>query len=483
MEITQVEKDKLITLFVSYYGEQYKDYITKKINETVFVTVSSIKMKPVPKVAEETTEVKIEGSLSNQLSAVTDFFSAKPKPKPTVNDQYAEIREAVRKIKNQQVLEKSQVEDDNVVLFYNELAEKYPQVKNVELDFDLSYKIKKILKSCSSPEFYTKDVLELFSQLGIKFESIEELKQSEASKLIISHDPTKKFEEIDKKYLPKLAEADTLYQESVNKISSIPNMKKESLDVLVSDLQDFLLTDDSAQAYFTTYLTNDNQMHEMIVLPENFNDHQLAHELNHAIESHVLKITENGYTNISGFDKIKTSFNDTADYSELEKTHRKYEFLNEAINEYITLQLMAKAKELGITISADNKDQRSGYGLGVNLTKKFTSTFITELTECRLSNNPMQFAEIIGTENFEELASSISEIMSLDGIAIFDLHNRLEEKAGKSFEGIHGLMNNSSELLALDSLTPREREFVESLQRYSNISKSLIASKQEVKTG
>ena len=52
------------------------------------------------------------------------------------------------------------------------------------------------------------------------------------------------------------------------------------------------------------------------------------------------------------------------------------------------------------------------------------------------------------------------------------VHSRagVEEKAGKSFEGIHGLMNNSSELLALDSLTPREREFVESLQRYSNIS-------------
>ena len=140
-------------------------------------------------------------------------------------------------------------------------------------------------------------------------------------------------------------------------------------------MKDFLILEDDAQAYFTTYSTNDNQMHTMVVLPENFNEHQLLHELNHALEAHFIKNVEDGYFFISGFDKLKVEYNETVPSDKVEKTHRKNEFLNESINECLYLRLLKKEKELGITITG-NTEFHTGYGLGISLVDKFVSCYL-----------------------------------------------------------------------------------------------------------
>ena len=454
MEITQLEKDKLIKIFVSYYGEQHRDFITKQINETEFVTVSSI-----------------------VNSAEGGILFQGPKQTNT-SDPEALIRDAVTKIKGQQSMEESKFEEDNVIKFYNDLSEKYPQLANVKLDYTLSYKIRNMLKASSSPEFYTDNMLEIFTQLGIPFDSLEEIKQSDISEIISAHDPNKTLAEIDKKYKRELAKVDTSYQASIKKLQAIPNIKQKCLDGLIESVDAFLLSSRKPQAFFTTYLTNDNQLHRMIVLPENFNDHQLIHELNHAIECSLLKCSEDGYMCVSGFDKLKTDFSDTpADYEGLDKTHRKHEKFNEVVNEFVTEGIMDCAKEQGISITS-NTSRGSGYDIGVSLAYKFIRTYKTELANCRLSNNPLEFKEIIGEENFDQISSALRTLMSYSSLQFMDIYGTLERKSGQTFKGIANFANQAEDLLNLD-LTKAEREILESAKSYIEVSESLIMAKQE----
>ena len=451
MEITQVEKDKLIELFASYYGEQYKDYITQKINNTTFITVSSL--------------------LSKRKKLSVDMFSVSK----TSDDQYGEIDKAIYNLQRKQDLEISNLESDNISKLFNELTKVYPKLSDVKLNFEQTQTIKKILKFCSNSEFYTKDILEFFDQLDIKFESLEDFKQCEISNLLMKYSTGRAIAEISEKYKDQITKVDILYQESVSKLESIPNIKKESLDCLVDCVWNFSSTN-RAQACCTTYLTNDNEMHEIVVLSENFNEHQLIHELNHAIELHFIKHTDNGYMFISGFDKLQTTFNNIREIDNKGKIYRKNELLNEAINEFITLGIMDKAKELQINIS-DNNDSGSGYAAGVSLAYKFISTYKQEMIDCRLSDNPLSFADIIGVENFDEISRLIGVFMTYKDIRLVDAMGSLEYKSGKSFKGLSDFIDKAEELLKLD-LTESEKVLLESICEYNKLSEKLIAEKQ-----
>jgi len=456
MEITQVEKDKLIKLFVSYYGEQYKDYITKKINGTTFVTVSSL--------------------VSTQKKFSADMFSITKQSE----DQYGEIKKEIGKLTVKQDIEISDLEGSNVVQFYNELIDIYPNLKDVQLNNKQEKVLKKILKSASNPEFYTKDILEFFGDLDIQFDSLDDFKLSKVSNILCKYSTGTEITKITEKYKEQITKLDIKYQESIEKIVAIPNIKKESLDNLMDCIWKFSSTN-GAQAFCTTFLTEDNNMHEIVVLAENFKDHQLIHELNHAIELHFLKHTDNGYTFISGFDKLQVSFNESKEIKNHDKVYRKNELFNEAINEFLTREIMDRGRELNINIQ-NNEKTGCGYGAGVNLAHKFISAYKQDLINCRLSDNPMQFADIIGVDNFNEISRVLSVFMSYKDLYLIDAMGSLEYKSGKSFNGLIGFVECAEELLHLD-LSKSEKKLLESICEFQNLSESLIASKQEVKTG
>ncbi len=134
-------------------------------------------------------------------------------------------------------------------------------------------------------------------------------------------------------------------------------------------------------------------------------DHFIIHELNHVYELSLIKAEEENAEYISGWDLL----NEKEDEEEEKK--RKYELLNEAINETIAKEISQIMEENNIRIFKTSKKEKNhtGYDRMLLITDDFFQTFKKEIIASRKNNNIKILLDAIGKENFEEFNDLLNE--------------------------------------------------------------------------
>ena len=228
-----------------------------------------------------------------------------------------------------------------------------------------------------------------------------------------------------------------------------------------------------AQAYCQGYLDNAGKFQTCVVLGDNFDDHQLLHELNHILAMGITKMTDNEFQFFSAFDFIEDGF------AEEEPENRKYSAFNEVVNETITRKLMESRNRLGVVISPI-EHQESGYLLGERMSKSFVDYFMPDIVDCVINRQPENFREIIGDEMFESVTSDLSQIMGYNSFEIFHLCDDISRKTGIQINKVSDIIKNADALLKFD-LTDEEKAFIQVNSRFVRLTEQAVENDREKK--
>lgn len=167
----------------------------------------------------------------------------------------------------------------------------------------------------------------------------------------------------------------------------------------------------SAEAFIRNYLSPDNKLENVCICADGLDVSRdsLFHEMNHIIESDVISINDDGFITKCGLDVIE--FNEkTQHLSEI--SPRKYELLNEVINDYFAISVSNIAEAYGNDICLGQRIQ-SVYALCFPLLRGFINKYKEELIDARMSNNPLKFAQKFGKEKYDRLASLVDNFFEI----------------------------------------------------------------------
>ena len=198
---------------------------------------------------------------------------------------------------------------------------------------------------------------------------------------------------------------------------------KDMFDELVNYVNGFT----SGAAYVSPAHTQTGEIHYFMVCQYALNsydihsalDTQLVHELGHVATTSNYVENKDIYWK-TGFDFSKEYSQEqlVGEITSVKEEHqgkRRYEALNEIINDYFTLDIYKSIREKGIVLNLGNQEQKSSssYSYGFGLMEGFIESHKQEIKDSLMSDNPMAFAEIIGKENYDLLADACSEYLSL----------------------------------------------------------------------
>lgn len=147
----------------------------------------------------------------------------------------------------------------------------------------------------------------------------------------------------------------------------------------------------------------------IIEFAEGILDYLFLHELNHSIETkHIY-----GSLYMSGFDRTDSQKNP------YNGKNRKYERMNETINDIFAIQAREILHQKGIYvlepkehIIADVKD-RNTHSIVKNLLSTFMERYRDLIVRARITYDTRSLYEVIGQENFEELNDVVNKVDSL----------------------------------------------------------------------
>ena len=147
--------------------------------------------------------------------------------------------------------------------------------------------------------------------------------------------------------------------------------------------------------------------------PNDYFDKNLLHEFNHLMELSKLKIADNQYQVLCGFDIVPGTLEDRNAEDSQEKIHREFELLNEIINELISQEITTQMHNQGIYLF-DNKEKAKIRGgtsyekMGI-LVKDFYQTYKEDIIESRLTGNLEKLFSKVGYDNMIDLNQLVSK--------------------------------------------------------------------------
>lgn len=178
----------------------------------------------------------------------------------------------------------------------------------------------------------------------------------------------------------------------------------------------------SGAAYVSPSFTRTGEMQKFLVCEWGLNDHDskehldcnLVHELGHIATASSFVANKDVYWK-AGFDFAKDFSQSDENINQENEDERRYEALNEIINDYFTLDIYKVIREKGIILNLGHQElkTRSTYQDGFRLMEGFIESHKQEIKDSLMSDNPMAFAEIIGKENYDLLADACTEYLSL----------------------------------------------------------------------
>ena len=188
---------------------------------------------------------------------------------------------------------------------------------------------------------------------------------------------------------------------------------------------------------------------------EEYLDHNIVHELNHAYELTFKSMENNVCTLHCGWDILRDTISsqsqETVSLDE-KKEKRDYELFNEIINELIAQEISEIMSQMGIYVFNTKEDKKivgsTSYERTRFLVKNFYETYKKEILESRKYGNIEIIHNAVGKENFEELNQLFYEYnehfnIGLGILQVYeDLENNVETELTKKFKDLVARRNN-----------------------------------------
>lgn len=192
------------------------------------------------------------------------------------------------------------------------------------------------------------------------------------------------------------------YQEEVDKYDTVKPIKleEEMHDGATANIPNIIRKNGKYELFCPIVICFDKEDEKI--------DHNIIHELNHLTEQYVLDVDETGYRIISGWDTITVLVDEEQDKNK--PSSRKYEFINEAINELIAQDICSKMQKDGFKLF-DEKPvyNESGYERLVFLVKEFYEKYKDIIIASRKEGNIKLIMDYVGEDNFNALAKLVDD--------------------------------------------------------------------------
>lgn len=124
-------------------------------------------------------------------------------------------------------------------------------------------------------------------------------------------------------------------------------------------------------------------------------------------------------------------FKDINKNNNRQRNYRKYELLNEVINDYFSIKVadiyLSENDKIG---KNENMVGGTSYSRAFPLLKDFIEENQDLLVKSRLSGDHQSFARFLGQENFDRLADCITQFLSFGDYERADIYGNIRSKAG-----------------------------------------------------
>lgn len=303
----------------------------------------------------------------------------------------------------------------------------YSQNKNFENTFINADYIPQPTKRCLN-------FLDINDDFNLTIESVQKQKLMQ----LLNDENTKaQMKEISTEYSKALIKASPYMNEIFNKLKSLNT--DSCLHELYSSVYDYVAQPIIFGAFVNSFINKDDQLKSICCCPtaDELTFNNLIHEMNHIVDTRLIENNKDSYTIATGFEILhepkskKYTCNITSLYDEQVKNEsltplaksgkRQYEALNEVVNEYFAQIISKDLAEHNVIVGTYSTHSGASYSDAFPIMKNFIDRHIDLLKECRLSNDPYAFANEIGKDNFEKLATLADDI--LDNINSFTYLN------------------------------------------------------------
>ncbi len=435
---------EIIEYFVGFYGEQYREQIENKINNTAFFFL--------PKKEDCKSLVSTFAFSHNLGSGIRllqtfenlefdpNFFDEKDRNYITVAKS-TEGQNFYKKYKTIATL------NDDFQKALNPIDISKID-KKIEIVFD--DKIKEIFKadselSESGIAQYSQTLQTIFFQREVlKFDNLPEFIQSDLETIVqkwLKNNPDTKYSKcksvqecidgglLKKIFTPKLcksvAQLEKEKEKSVNQnhkqdagldiLGRLKQLKVGSSSLIYHEIIHYLHYKSEAEAFEISDINDKDQLINIIVSKSGLflNIPTFVHEMNHAIDSSLASIDKKrvtlkcGFTKETGYrNKIRNLFNVLVSSAQDSEKDKKITALNESCNDYIAVKIADKMKKDGFEIGliSSYKYNDSSYSKTFEILSDFYDKNMDVLIEARMSTDSESMTKILGQEGFDQLA-------------------------------------------------------------------------------
>ena len=419
LKVLKTKDDKLKDRGIFKDSENYSDEIFNEKNDTLSLN-----------------EMKVFLEDANNKAILDEFLVKLTKEYVNGNRQQIENIENERLKSDQKVqeiektiLNAEKEQKEKIKKFANEnleeyIGDKFSQMKSYE-KYTLIDKYTELLnfdfKDSTKIEFMSEwnknEYIKFFKALGYNYgNSFEDYIKNIEQIDILNESVLEKFQKVKSEAVNQQMRQNPIFQDAVARIQNL-DLKNGSFDGAQS-LYKYMNLANYAGAYIQMDVSKkDNQLKTIMVCSSALkgSDHNIIHECGHIIEASVNYDANGKMQTASGFDLLDMD-DEVKDYdgtnlsvsrgNSISRVGRKYEALNEIINDYFAEQVHQIMEKRGVQINL--KKQKSGstasYSYGLPLVGAFIDDYKDVIIDSRMSGDPYAFAKVIGMENFNMLA-------------------------------------------------------------------------------
>ena len=291
-----------------------------------------------------------------------------------------------------------------------------------------------------------RDRIKFFNNLGIDLgNNYQDYENNiECQRLVPSYEMIEQLEEEKSKikglYEVELFNLTSTYKTNMEKIDDANLLDK-------NNVLDFDLYNKKCTCILPNVSADSSGIHTTSILCFNvggelaYFDKKLIHELNHAYELNLLDIDNEKILYSSGWD-ILTCYTKDVNEESKNQGNRKYELINEIINELIAQRITTIMHNNGKYVFNTKEDAKvsgnTSYESTYWLIKELISEYKQEILDTRTTSDMSPLFDKIGDSNFEELNALFSKFYAtFDAYKLLVLHSDLREKRDTGYTRIY----------------------------------------------